>query len=126
MFVFSVFFENTFTHLRGLVGSGVSFRLAAAFQNNDQFLLLVLDDAEQAAYFLNDFEQLLSENKVLYFPASYRQPYALETTDNANILMRAEVLNRLSSRRKPSCIVTYPDAIFEKVITKKELNKRRF
>ena len=37
--------------------------------------------------------------------------------------MRAEVLNRLSSRRKPSCIVTYPDAIFEKVITKKELNK---
>ena len=51
----SVFFEKTFTHLRGLVGSGVSFRMAAAFQNNDQFLLLVLDDAEQAAYFLNDF-----------------------------------------------------------------------
>jgi transcription-repair coupling factor (superfamily II helicase) len=52
----------------------MSFRLAAAFQKNQHFLLLVLDDAEQAAYFLNDFEQLLSSSEVLYFPASYRQP----------------------------------------------------
>ena len=117
----SVFFENTFTHLRGLVGSGVSFRLAAAFQNNDQFLLLVLDDAEQAAYFLNDFEQLLSENKVLYFPASYRQPYALETTDNANILLRAEVLKKLSTSKKPRVVVTYPQAVFEKLISHRTL-----
>lgn len=119
----SVFFEKTFTHLRGLVGSGVSFRMAAAFQNNDQFLLLVLDDAEQAAYFLNDFEQLLSENEVLYFPASYRQPYALETTDNANILLRAEVLKKLSTSKKPRVVVTYPQAVFEKLISPRTLKR---
>jgi transcription-repair coupling factor (superfamily II helicase) len=96
----SVFFDKTCTHLRGLVGSGMSFRLAAAFKKNQQFLLLVLDDAEQAAYFLNDFEQLLSQNEVLYFPASYRQPYAMETTDNANILLRSEVLKKLSVSKK--------------------------
>ena len=58
----AAFFEKDCIHIRGLVGSGVSFRLAAAFQKNQHFLLLVLDDAEQAAYFLNDFEQLLSSS----------------------------------------------------------------
>lgn len=119
----SAFFEKTCVHLRGLVGSGMSFRLAAAFQKNQQFLLLVLDDAEQAAYFLNDFEQLLSQNEVLYFPASYRQPYALETTDNANILLRAEVLKKLSTSKKPRVVVTYPQAIFEKLISHRTLKR---
>ena len=119
----SLFFDKTCTHLRGLVGSGMSFRLAAAFEKNQQFLLLVLDDAEQAAYFLNDFEQLLSQNEVLYFPASYRQPYAMETTDNANILLRSEVLKKLSASKKPRVVVTYPQAIFEKLISHRTLNR---
>ena len=119
----SVFFEKSCTHLRGMVGSGMSFRLAAAFQKNQQFLLIVLDDAEQAAYYLNDFEQLLPPNVVLYFPASYRQPYALETTDNANILLRAEVLKKLSASKKPRVVVTYPQAVFEKLISHRTLKR---
>ena len=101
----------------------MSFRLAAAFQKNQHFLLLVLNDAEQAAYFLNDFEQLLSSSEVLYFPASYRQPYALETTDNANILLRAEVLKKLSTSKKPRVVVTYPQAVFEKLISHRTLKR---
>jgi transcription-repair coupling factor (superfamily II helicase) len=119
----AAFFEKHCTHIRGLVGSGMSFRLAAAFQKNQHFLLLVLDDAEQAAYFLNDFEQLLSSNEVLYFPASYRQPYAPETTDNANILLRAEVLKKLSTSKKPRVVVTYPQAVFEKLISHRTLKQ---
>ena len=119
----SAFFEKSCTHLQGLVGSGMSFRLAAAFQKNQQFLLLVMDDAEQAAYFLNDFEQLLSQNEVLYFPASYRQPYALETTDNANILLRTGVLKKLSTSKKPRVVVTYPQAVFEKLISHRTLKR---
>ena len=118
-----MFFEKSCTHLRGMVGSGMSFRLAAAFQKNQQFLLIVLDDAEQAAYYLNDFEQLLPPNAVLYFPASYRQPYALETTDNANILLRAEVLKKLSASKKPRVVVTYPQEVFEKLISHRTLKR---
>lgn len=119
----SAFFEKSCTQLRGLVGSGMSFRLAAAFQKSQQFLLLVLDDAEEAAYFLNDFERLVSPEEVLYFPASYRQPYALETTDNANILLRAEVLKKLSTSKKPRLVVTYPQAVFEKLISHRTLKR---
>ncbi|MEP0674419.1 MAG: DEAD/DEAH box helicase, partial [Nonlabens ulvanivorans] len=42
---------------------------------------------------------------------------------NANVLLRAEVLNRINSRKKPAVIVTYPNALFEKVVTRKELEK---
>lgn len=119
----AAFFEKGYIHLRGFVGSGLSFRMAAAFRNNQCFLLLVLEDAEQAAYILNDLERLLSPQEVLYLPASYRQPYALETTDNANILLRSEVLKKISISKKPRIVVTYPQAIFEKLISQRTLKR---
>jgi len=106
-----------------LVGSGLSFRLAAAFQKQSHSVLLVHENPEQAAYFLNDLERLLNPNEVLYFPASYRQPYAPETTDNANILLRAEVLKKLSTSKKPRIVVTYPQAVFEKIISQRTLKR---
>jgi len=83
----------------------------------------LLNDKEEAAYYLNDLEQLVGVNEVLFYPGSYRRPYQIEETDNANVLLRAEVLNRINSRKKPAIIVTYPDALFEKVVTRKELDK---
>lgn len=109
--------------LRGLIGSAFSFVVKNAFAQSDQPFLLILKDKEQAAYYLNDLEQLLGDKHVLFYPGSYRRPYQLEETDNANVLLRAEVLNRINSRKKPALIVTYPDALFEKVVTRKELNK---
>ena len=85
--------------------------------------MVILNDKEEAAYYLNDLEQLVGEKNVLFYPGSYRRPYQLEETDNANVLLRSEVLNRISSRKKPALIVTYPDALFEKVVTRKELEK---
>ena len=109
--------------LKGLVGSSLSFVLSDVFQGSDKPLLLIFDDKEEAAYYLNDLEGLLGENDVLFYPGSYRRPYQIEETDNANVLLRAEVLNRINSRKKPAVIVTYPDALFEKVVTRKELEK---
>ena len=110
-------------HLNGLNGSLASIIGAACFKLSGKTSIFILNDKEEAAYFHNDLEQFIPENDLHFYPGSYRRPYQIEETDNANILMRAEVLNRLSSRRKPSCIVTYPDAIFEKVITKKNSTK---
>ncbi|TJY37727.1 transcription-repair coupling factor [Pontimicrobium aquaticum] len=111
------------THLKGLVGSSFSFVISNAFKEADKPFLLIFNDKEEAAYYLNDLEQLLNEKDVLFYPGSYRRPYQIEETDNANVLLRAEVLNRINSRKKPAIIVTYPDALFEKVVTRKELEK---
>lgn len=109
--------------VKGLVGSAVSFLQAEVFRKTEKPFLLIFNDKEEAAYHLNDLEQLLDEKNVLFYPGSYRRPYQIEETDNANVLLRAEVLNRINSRKKPSVIVTYPEALFEKVVTKKELDK---
>ncbi|HLU80483.1 MAG TPA: transcription-repair coupling factor [Flavobacteriaceae bacterium] len=110
-------------HLKGLLGSALSFVLAEVFKSAEKPFLLILDDKEEAAYHLNDLEQLLGKKDVLFYPGSYRRPYQLEETDNANVLLRSEVVNRINSRKKPALIVTYPDALFEKTVTKKELEK---
>ena len=109
--------------LNGLSGSSFSFVASAIFTKTDRPFLLVLNDKEEAAYVLNDLEQLIGENDVLFYPGSYRRPYQIDETDNANVLLRAEVLNRINSRKKPAVIITYPDALFEKVVTRKELTK---
>jgi transcription-repair coupling factor (superfamily II helicase) len=115
--------SQTKTHLKGLVGSSFSITISEAFKTADKPFLLVFDDKEEAAYYLNDLEQLINTKDVLFYPGSYRRPYQIEETNNANVLLRAEVLNRINSRKKPCIIVTYPDALFEKVVTKKELEK---
>ncbi|WP_298484915.1 transcription-repair coupling factor [uncultured Maribacter sp.] len=109
--------------LTGTTGSALSFILADAFKKAESPFLLIFNDKEEAAYYLNDLEQFVGDNDVLFYPGSYRRPYQIEETDNANVLLRAEVLNRINSRKKPAVIVTYPDAIFEKVVTRKELEK---
>lgn len=109
--------------LKGLTGSSLSFAVKEAFRDAGAPFLLILNDKEEAAYLLNDLEQLVGESDVLFYPGSYRRPYQIEETDNANVLLRAEVLNRINSRKKPAIIVTYPDALFEKVVTRKELDK---
>ena len=110
-------------YLKGLVGSSLSLVLSQTFKSAERPFLLVFNDKEEAAFYLNDLEGLLGDKDVLFYPGSYRRPYQIEQTDNANVLLRAEVLNRINSRKKPAIIVTYPDALFEKVVTRQELEK---
>ena len=87
------------SHVKGLVGSSLSLVIASAFKEADKPFLLVFNDKEEAAYYLNDLEQLLDAKNVLFYPGSYRRPYQIEETDNANVLLRAEVLNRINSQK---------------------------
>ena len=114
------------TQLKGLVGSALSFTIAAAFRQQQNPFLVVFDSKEKAAFHLNDLELILPAEDVLFYPGSYRRPYEIEETDNANVLLRAEVLNRINSRKKPALLVTYHKALFEKVLSKKELNRNTF
>ena len=115
--------EKNHFQITNLEGSSLSFVIVEAFKKSQHPFLLIFDDKEEAAYYLNDLEQLLGDKNVLFFPGSYRRPYQIDETDNANVLLRSEVLNRINSQKKPAIIVTYPTALFEKVVTKKELEK---
>ena len=123
--------NNSNIYLKGLIGSGISFTVASIFdKTGKQQHITVLPDKEQAAYFYNDLENLLNDNetdisekKVLFYPTTYKRPYEPETTDAAYQLSRTEVLNRFISGSKKTIVVTYPEALAEKVITKQYLVK---
>ena len=115
--------DSASLQVKGWVGSGMTLHLASAFEQHQQHLLLVCEDREKAAYHLNDLEQLLGNKRVLFFPSSYRKPYQTETTDNANVLLRSEVLDRLTHSNKARVVVTYPQALFEKVVSQSTLKK---
>lgn len=107
--------------LKGLVGSLNAFVIAELYEKYQQAFLILTEDKESAAYLLNDLELIFGDKDVLFYPESYRRPYQIEETNNANVLLRAEALNRISSNRKPAIIVTYANALFEKVISKKSI-----
>jgi transcription-repair coupling factor (superfamily II helicase) len=109
--------------LKGLTGSLDAVLSSAVYTITKQHQLFVLHDKEEAAYFFTDMRHLLGDTQeVLLFPTSYKRPYSFDDTENANILMRAEVLNRLNQKTgKGEVIITYPEALTEKVINKKSL-----
>lgn len=111
--------------LKNLSGSLDAVAIAAIFKLVKKDFVVVLQDREEAGYFQNDLQNLLDQ-EVLLLPMSYKRPYEYEETENANILLRAEVLNRLANKQKPEIILTYPEALCEKVITKKTLASNTF
>lgn len=88
--------------------------------------LLVCADKEEAAYLANDLQNLIGRRDILLFPMSYKRAYEYEETENANVLMRAEVMSRLCDHPESQIIVTYPEALSEKVITRKSLARNTF
>ena len=109
--------------LEGLVGSADAMVAAALQLNLPHPAIYILGDREEAAYFQNNMENLLGEHKVLYYPASYHKPFNLEQLDNNQVLQRAEVLTRISKGTGNFMIVTYAEAIIEKVVTRRSLER---
>ena len=100
-------------------GQSVALQLTTVF---------ILQDADEAGYFYHDLTQLLGKEQVLFFPSSYRRAIKYAQRDNANEILRTEVLAKLSSHLSPLTshllIVTYPEAVAELVVSKKQLDER--
>jgi transcription-repair coupling factor (superfamily II helicase) len=112
--------------LEGATGSSPAFIAVSSIASAKAPLhLFILPGKEEAAYFYNDLQQLYGNDDTLFFPSSFKIPYQVEDTDNANILQRAEVLSAVLSRDKgkPFAVVTYPEALSEKVVTRSHLSQ---
>lgn len=119
--------KHKVVRLKGLSGSSDTIISAAISKINNATSVFVLHDKDEAAYFFDDIRNFVSNDHCLLFPGSYKKPYHFEETDNANILLRAEVLSKVNSGlEQPLFIITYPDALYEKVINKVSLSENTF
>lgn len=113
----------------GLRGSAQAMFTAAIGAGHESPLLFVADERESAAYVYNDLVQILGVDAVLFFPSVYKKSAKAGVIDGANEILRTDVLNRLSSSNLPDgerlLVVTYPEAVAEKVVRTKVLDEKR-
>lgn len=112
--------------LKGLTGSSAALVVASLFKTLPRTNLVILPEKEDAAYFYNDLITLLGDKNIFFFPSTYKRSVVYEQTDPANIVLRTEVLNFLSSGKDQGIIVTFPEALMEKVATLSTLRKNTF
>ncbi len=109
--------------LKNLQGSSTEFIVSAVFQRDQQLNhLVVLNDPEEAAYFLNTLESLTQALDIFYFPASFKNRRNFKVLNSSHVMLRTEALTRLAAGGNKKIIVTYPEALFEKVVLPKTLN----
>jgi len=109
--------------LKGLIGSADAMVAISSYQIRERPYLFILPDHEEASFFMSDMENILDKS-LLFFPSSFRKPFDFTQVDSAQVLQRAETLNSLNhSSEFPRIVVTYPEALAEKVINRNELVK---
>lgn len=111
--------------IKGLVGSLKTVFTNQLAEKSGTVNLCILNDKEEASYFFDDLNNLQTKGKVLFFPGSYKRTMHAEHLEQENIILRTEVLNCIRED-KAATIVTYPEALAEKVITGEALASNSF
>ncbi len=111
--------------IEGSVGSHDAILLSSLFYASDASHLYIAPDKETAAYYQNALENCIEEQSVLFFPDSFKRPGYFETIDNNNVLIRTETINKISTLKKKEILVSYPEALFEKVIDPQHLEAQK-
>lgn len=108
----------------GLCASAASLFFSVLVRRGECPFVFILGDLEEAGYFYHDLTQISGTEQVLFFPSSFRRAIKYGQKDAANEILRTEVLSRLRKGEEGLCVVTYPDALAEKVVSQKELDKK--
>jgi len=112
--------------LKGMAGAQECFVLAGTYLANPRPHLFIATDKEEAAYLQNTLANLLNKKPVLFFPDSFKRPLYYEQLNHTNVLERTETINKISSSGgSPEVIISYPEALFEKVVAPEVLEATR-
>ena len=101
----------------GLSGSSSALVAASLFKSKPNTQILVMNDADEAAYLYNDLKFILPADDVFFFPSSFKRAIKLSQLDAANEILRTEVLNRLANNAAPCVVISYPESLMQKVIS---------
>src|SRR5450631_4837491 len=107
------------TLLKNLHGSSAAFVIAAIFNqpvSSQLNQVVVCEDAETAAYFHNSLENLTRALDIFYFPSSFKNNKTRQELNSSHVMLRTEALTRWSGGGNKKIIITYPEALFEKVV----------
>ncbi len=105
----------------GLAGSAASV-LIARMPHGGQPFLAIANDLDEAGYLYNDLCQIVGDEAALIFPSGFKRDIKYGQADPANEILRTEVLDQWHSNSKLHCVVTYPEALAEKVASRQDVD----
>ncbi len=106
-----------------LRGSAINMVAASIWQQSDANHVFILNDKEEAAYFHNDLEHLTGALDICFFPDSFKRTGHYNELNSSHVMLRTEALTKFSGDRvHKKVLVTYPEALFEKVVNPKTLS----
>lgn len=108
-------------HLQGIIGSARTLIAASLYRRSGKTFVIVLPDKEEAAYLYDDLVNLGLEENILFFPSSFKRSIQFGQPDQENLVLRTEALNKLSGSGKAFIVITYPEGIVEKVVSRENL-----
>lgn len=110
-------------HLKGLIGSSKTILAANLSEILQNSMLFLLADREEAAYLYDDLNNLGLGQSVIFFPSSYKRSIQYDQPDQEFIVQRTEALNTIQNSENPYLIITFHEAIVEKVISPENFKK---
>ncbi len=105
--------------LTNVAGSSTELIIGALLQHSATSQLnhlVVLNDAEDAAYFFNTLESISSALDLFYFPSSYKNRRNYKLLNSSHVMLRTEALTKIAAGGNKKILVTYPEALAEKVV----------
>jgi transcription-repair coupling factor (superfamily II helicase) len=122
------FAQPSTIYLKNLRGSASQFMAAAAFMHPSCSQLnhvFICNDAEDAAYFHNTLENLTQALNIFYFPSSFKNRKNYRLLNSSHVMLRTEALTKFAAGagNRVGALVTYPEAVFEKVVVSKAISE---
>lgn len=113
-------------YLHGLAGAGDCFVLTGLMAQKPGHFLIIEPDKEKAAYSFNTLSSLLPGQKIHFLPDSFKRPLVFEELVTHQILQRTEAVSHISDASgSGSLIVSYPEALFEKIVSPEALQAKK-
>ncbi len=113
--------KSEITFIKGGTGSFKSILVGTFLEDGSH--VIIMNDRESAAFFYHDLVQLAGSDSAFFIPSSYKRTPDQGMKDSQSVLMRTESLNALHNSSQKLFIVTYPEAIAEKVISPEQLEE---
>ncbi len=110
--------------IKGLAGSRDSFLIYGSFQQSQNNMLILCNDKEEAAYLHSDLQNFVQNNQLGFFPDSFKKPCQFESLNSFQVQQRLECVDLLT-KNQPAIYISYPEALFEKVVAPQDINNHR-
>lgn len=112
-------------NITGVKGASLAFLMGGLWRRKNQSMVLVVDDFESASYLQNDLEKVVEGDHAFLFPSSFKHKNTYQEVNATHIMLRTEAVARICSDLPPPIIITYPEALFEKVVKPDALSEKR-